>query len=106
MEQRFRNNDNSEWGAYPAKTMCEETRSFPIELLDGKKRTLGELYDQTPKEFISKVMLEEKVFKTWYHKRFVLMGDGEHFPQLFKLPLTYISCFGVHRLIFLASCFP
>ncbi|KAF9155826.1 hypothetical protein BG015_008403 [Linnemannia schmuckeri] len=78
MEQRFRNNENSEWGAYPAQTMCEETRNFPIELLDGKKRTLGDLYDLTPKEFISKVMLEEKVFTTWYHKRYVLMGDACH----------------------------
>ncbi|KAG0295212.1 hypothetical protein BGZ96_012314 [Linnemannia gamsii] len=78
MEQRFRNSENSEWGDYPAQAMCEETRDFPIELLDGKKRTLGDLYDQTPKEFISKVMLEEKVFTTWHYKRFVLMGDACH----------------------------
>lgn len=77
MEQRFRQNENSEWGDHPAQTMCEETRNFPIQLLDGKKRTLGDLYDQTPKEFISKVMLEEKVFTTWHHRRFVLMGDGK-----------------------------
>ncbi|KAG0271504.1 hypothetical protein BGZ95_000677, partial [Linnemannia exigua] len=77
-EQRFRNNENSEWGAYPAQTMCEETRDFPIELSDGKTRTLGDLYDLTPKELISKVMLEEKVFETWYHGRVVLMGDACH----------------------------
>ena len=76
MEQRFRNSENSEWGDFPAQTMCEETRDFPIPLEDGKNRTLGEIYDQTPKEFISKVMLEEKVFRTWYHGRSVLMGDG------------------------------
>ncbi|KAG9069520.1 hypothetical protein KI688_010423 [Linnemannia hyalina] len=76
MEQRFRNSENSEWGDHPAQTMCEETRNLPIQLLDGKKRTLGDLYDQTPKEFISKVMLEEKVFTTWHHRRYVLMGDG------------------------------
>ncbi|KAG0058456.1 hypothetical protein BGZ90_004940 [Linnemannia elongata] len=70
--------ENSEWGDYPAQTMCEETRNFPIQLLDGKKRTLGDLYDQTPKEFISKVMLEEKVFTTWHHRRYVLMGDACH----------------------------
>ncbi|KAF9321730.1 hypothetical protein BGZ91_004479 [Linnemannia elongata] len=56
--------------------MCEGTRNFPIQLLDGKKRTLGDLYDQTPKEFISKVMLEEKVFMTWHYRRYVLLGDG------------------------------
>ncbi|KAF9151856.1 hypothetical protein BG015_006128 [Linnemannia schmuckeri] len=78
MEQRFRHSENSEWGDHPAQTMCEETRNFPIQLLDGKKRTLGDLYDQTPKEFISKVMLEEKVFTTWHHRRYVLMGDACH----------------------------
>ncbi|OAQ32589.1 FAD/NAD(P)-binding domain-containing protein [Linnemannia elongata AG-77] len=78
MEQRFRHSENSEWGDYPAQTMCEETRNFPIQLLDGKKRTLGDLYDQTPKEFISKVMLEEKVFTTWHYRRYVLMGDACH----------------------------
>lgn len=80
MEQRFRQSENSEWGDHPAQTMCEETRNFPIQLLDGKKRTLGDLYDQTPKEFISKVMLEEKVFTTWHHRRYVLMGDGKWIP--------------------------
>ncbi|KAF9111264.1 hypothetical protein BGW39_004433, partial [Mortierella sp. 14UC] len=75
IDQRFRNNDNSEWGAYPTQTMCDETRNFPIELSDGKKRTLGDLFDLAPKELVSKVMLEEKVFETWHHRRFVLLGD-------------------------------
>ncbi|KAG0280250.1 hypothetical protein BGZ95_010770 [Linnemannia exigua] len=76
MEQRFRNNDNSEWGDIPAQAMCNETRNFPILLETGKKHTLGDLYDQTPKEYISKVMLEEKVFSTWHSGRVVLLGDG------------------------------
>lgn len=37
---------------------------------------MGEIMDDTPKELISKVFLEEKVFKTWYHGRTVLIGDG------------------------------
>ncbi|KAK3845558.1 MAG: hypothetical protein J3R72DRAFT_521128 [Linnemannia gamsii] len=78
IEQRFRNNENSEWGDHPALTMCEETRNFPISLAGGKQRTLGDLYDLTPKEYISKVMLEDKVFKTWHYRRFVLMGDACH----------------------------
>ncbi|KAF9905026.1 hypothetical protein EC991_002089 [Linnemannia zychae] len=78
MEQRFRSSENSEWGDYPAQSMCEETRNFPVELNDGKKRTIGELYDKTPKEYISKVMLEEKVFDTWYSGRAVLLGDACH----------------------------
>ncbi|KAF9925335.1 hypothetical protein FBU30_004925 [Linnemannia zychae] len=75
MEQRFRTNENSEWGAYPAQMMCEETRNFPIPLGEGLS-TLGDLYDLAQKDLISKVMLEEKVFDTWYHGRIVLLGDG------------------------------
>ncbi|KAF9539243.1 hypothetical protein EC957_005621 [Mortierella hygrophila] len=75
-QQRFRNNENSCWGDIPALSMRDETRDFVLELNDGKKRTMGDLYDLTPKENTSKVMFEEKVFKTWYHRRFVLIGDG------------------------------
>lgn len=77
MEQRFRNNDNSEWGHHAAKQMCDETRHLqtPVKVGD-KYMTLGDFYDRTPQELISKVMLEEKVFETWYHGRTVLLGDG------------------------------
>ena len=76
MEQRFRNNDNAEWGAYPAQVMCDETKNFPVPVGDGKM-TLGDIYNLTPKELISKVMLEEKVFDTWHSGRVVLLGDGK-----------------------------
>ncbi|KAG0203790.1 hypothetical protein BGX33_008897 [Mortierella sp. NVP41] len=76
-EQRFRNSDNSEWGPYAAQSMCDETRDFPIPIGTGSM-TLGDLYNCTPKELISKVMLEEKVFKTWYSGRTVLLGDACH----------------------------
>ncbi|KAG0273301.1 hypothetical protein BGZ95_010883 [Linnemannia exigua] len=75
-EQRFRSCDNSEWGSYPAQAMCDETRNFPIPLEKGKKHVLGDLYELTPKELITKVMFEEKVFTTWYSGRTVLLGDG------------------------------
>ncbi|KAG0273298.1 hypothetical protein BGZ95_010880 [Linnemannia exigua] len=74
LEERSRNCENSEWGAHPVQTMCDETRNFKIPVGGGK--TLGDLYDLTPKDLISKVMLEEKVFKTWHSGRFVLLGDG------------------------------
>ncbi|KAG0311444.1 hypothetical protein BGZ97_011874 [Linnemannia gamsii] len=77
-EQRFRNNENSEWGPGAAQAMCDETRDFPLPIPGGKIWTLGDLYDRTPQERISKVMLEEKVFKTWYSGRTVLMGDACH----------------------------
>ncbi|KAH7056213.1 hypothetical protein BKA57DRAFT_531912 [Linnemannia elongata] len=41
-------------------------------------KTMGDIYDLTPKDIISKAMLEEKVFKTWYHGWNVLLGDAYH----------------------------
>ncbi|KAG0375840.1 hypothetical protein BGX24_008599 [Mortierella sp. AD032] len=69
---------NSEWGSEAAQAMCNEVRDFPI--VSGRKEqlTMGDLFDWTPKEMISKVMLEEKVFKTWSNTRTVLMGDACH----------------------------
>ncbi|KAK3816853.1 MAG: hypothetical protein J3R72DRAFT_461076 [Linnemannia gamsii] len=77
LEQRFRSSENSEWGPHAAQTMCEETKDFPIVFGNGSM-TLGDLYNRTPKELISKVMLEEKIFKTWHHGRTVLLGDACH----------------------------
>ncbi|KAF9982804.1 hypothetical protein BGZ75_005711 [Mortierella antarctica] len=67
---------NSEWGAEAAEAMCSDVRDFPIPGGDSKL-TLGDLIDNTPKNQISKVMLEEKVFDTWYGARTVLIGDGK-----------------------------
>ncbi|KAF9400420.1 hypothetical protein BGX21_004360 [Mortierella sp. AD011] len=65
--------DTSEWGPEAAGTMCEEIKDFPVPR---NGMTLGDLIDLTPKEYISKVMLEEKLFNTWYGGRMVLLGDG------------------------------
>ncbi|KAF9911533.1 hypothetical protein EC991_003336 [Linnemannia zychae] len=78
MEQRVKHATNSEWGDNPSQVMIEETRDLRIPLGGGKFGTMGDLYDATPKEIISKVMLEEKVFDTWYSRRFVLLGDACH----------------------------
>ncbi|KAG0369737.1 hypothetical protein BGX24_002306 [Mortierella sp. AD032] len=77
-EQRFRASENSGWGTYPPQSLCDETRDFPVQLNDGTHRTLGTLYDLTPKDLISMVVLEEKVFDTWYSGRTVLLGDACH----------------------------
>ena len=39
---------------------------------------MGDLFDQTPREVVSKVVLEEKLYQTWYHGRVVLIGDACH----------------------------
>lgn len=57
--------------------MCEVVKDFPVIGGGDKILTLQDLIDRTPKELISKVTLEEKVFKTWYSCRTVLIGDGK-----------------------------
>ncbi|KAF9079713.1 hypothetical protein BGX23_003374, partial [Mortierella sp. AD031] len=74
-QHRSTDSQDSEWGPYAALTMCDETRHFPISIC-GKNLTMGDIYDWTPKELISKVMLEEKIFQTWHSGRIVLLGDG------------------------------
>ncbi|KAF9966689.1 hypothetical protein BGZ70_001588 [Mortierella alpina] len=72
---RTRQSDNAEWGPLAAQAMCQLTRDFPIPGGSGTM-VLGDLFDKTPQDLISKVMLEEKVFETWYSGRTVLVGDG------------------------------
>lgn len=71
LESSFR---NSEWGPEAAEAMCKEVRDFPVPRAN---MTIGDLIDATPKELISKVMLEEKIFDTWHGGRTVLLGDGK-----------------------------
>ncbi|KAG0029723.1 hypothetical protein BGZ82_007784 [Podila clonocystis] len=70
---------NSEWGPEAAEAMCNEVRDFKlVGGKDGKVLTMGDMIDRTPKDMISKVMLEEKLFDTWYGGRTVLIGDACH----------------------------
>jgi len=73
---KFHNNfRTTDWGEGGAESMIKDVRDFPIPGGDGTL-TLGDLIDKTPKQQMAKVMLEEKVFETWYHNRTVLIGDG------------------------------
>ncbi|KAF9324164.1 hypothetical protein BG006_000810 [Podila minutissima] len=70
---------NSEWGPEAAEVMCKEVRHFKVPGgKDGQILTIGDLIDRTPNDLISKVMLEEKIFDTWYGGRTVLLGDACH----------------------------
>ncbi|KAF9400189.1 hypothetical protein BGX21_004803 [Mortierella sp. AD011] len=40
--------------------------------------TLKDLFDQTEKGTAVRIMLEDKIFKTWYYRRTVLVGDACH----------------------------
>ncbi|KAF9173438.1 hypothetical protein BGX20_003213 [Mortierella sp. AD010] len=69
--QQFR---NSEWGPESNDAMLKDFEDMPCPF----GGTLADLFAFTPKHLISKVFLEEKMFKTWYHGRTVLLGDACH----------------------------
>ncbi|KAF9909071.1 hypothetical protein EC991_009132 [Linnemannia zychae] len=81
---KFHNNFRStDWGEGGAESMCNDVRDFPIPGGDGTL-TLGDLIDSTPKDQMVKIMLEEKVFDTWYYCRTVLIGDVSDVEKAFK----------------------
>ncbi|KAG0317925.1 hypothetical protein BGZ99_005955 [Dissophora globulifera] len=68
-EETFR---NSEWGPDSIDALVAQVRDHKVPF----GGTLGDLIDATPKELISKVHLEEKLFETWTNGRIALIGDG------------------------------
>ncbi|KAF8939664.1 hypothetical protein BGZ58_009063 [Dissophora ornata] len=62
---------NSEWGSESSGSIDDDWRAFKVPI----GGTVGELINATPQDSVSKVMLEEKLYTTWYHCRTVLMGD-------------------------------
>lgn len=66
----------SNWGPEAIDDMVHEVRD--LQTFYGS--TVGTLIDYTPKESISKICTEEKVFTTWHYGRTVLIGDGKKHP--------------------------
>lgn len=64
----------SEWGTESSDAIPDDWRKFPCPI----GGTMGDLFDQTPREVVSKVVLEEKLYQTWYRGRVVLIGDACH----------------------------
>ena len=64
------------WGSEAAEDMGNQVRQFQIPGGKASNLTMGDIIDRTPKDRISKVMLEEKIFSTWHGGRTVLLGDG------------------------------
>ena len=89
-EHRFKDLQSAEWGPHGSQTMCDETRHFPLKL-GNKNITMGDIYEWTPKEQTSKVLLEEKIFQTWHSGRTVLLGDGK-FEQRIDFSCTNMGC--------------
>ncbi|KAG0041323.1 hypothetical protein BGZ83_002002 [Gryganskiella cystojenkinii] len=68
---------NAEWKAETDNAAIEAVRHFKLPFGDGTL-TLGDLIDETPRERISRVFLEDKMFETWTNGRTVLVGDAAH----------------------------
>ncbi|KAF9333061.1 hypothetical protein BG006_004049 [Podila minutissima] len=70
---------NAGWGPGAAEAMCEQVRHLQVPIpRNDRNMTVGDLIDMSPKDSISKVVLEEKVFDTWFGGRTVLLGDACH----------------------------
>ncbi|KAF9941603.1 hypothetical protein BGZ65_002373 [Modicella reniformis] len=65
---------SSDWGPMQVQEMADACRNFVCPY----GGTLADVIDKTPVDRMSKVLLEEKFFETWYHNRTVLMGDACH----------------------------
>ncbi|KAI1297727.1 hypothetical protein EDD11_007007 [Mortierella claussenii] len=63
---------NSEWGPEMIESTIEPFAHHATPF----GGTLGDLINATPKDLISNVYLEEKLFETWNHGRIALIGDG------------------------------
>ncbi|KAF9091930.1 hypothetical protein BGX27_001927, partial [Mortierella sp. AM989] len=70
-QQSFRFSD---WGPVAADELCDQVRHYKCPF----GGTIGDLMERTPPGRLSKVMLEEKYFQTWWHMRTVLVGDACH----------------------------
>ncbi|KAG0280766.1 hypothetical protein BGZ95_008792 [Linnemannia exigua] len=65
---------NAEWSSEANEAMIAEVKDFLIPL----GGTLGDLIEATPREIISRVFLEDKMFETWNYGRVALLGDACH----------------------------
>ncbi|KAF9279308.1 hypothetical protein BGZ88_012814 [Linnemannia elongata] len=64
---------SSDWTSQNNKKMLDEIRHFKTPY-----GTMGDLFDVTDIEKVSKVYFEDKLFETWTHGRTVLIGDAAH----------------------------
>ncbi|KAF9311536.1 hypothetical protein BG003_007302 [Podila horticola] len=75
MNDSFR---SSECGPEAAEVMTREVRNFKLPSKNGRALAMGHYIDRTSRGAISKVILEEIVFDTWFGGRAVLLGDACH----------------------------
>lgn len=83
---------NLDWSSdgVAVESIITQIRAFPIPCPfqantdtnsshdNGKtKVTLGDLIDKTSRDKMAKVVVEERMFDTWYYCRTILIGDGK-----------------------------
>ncbi|KAK3848487.1 MAG: hypothetical protein J3R72DRAFT_2759 [Linnemannia gamsii] len=64
---------SSDWVPQQNQKLLDSIRHFKTPY-----GTLGDLFDRTPIERVSKVYFEDMLFETWHHGRTVLIGDAAH----------------------------
>ncbi|OAQ29370.1 FAD/NAD(P)-binding domain-containing protein [Linnemannia elongata AG-77] len=64
---------SSDWVPQQNQKMLDSIRHFKTPY-----GTMGDLFDVTPIERVSKVYFEDMLFETWNHGRTVLIGDAAH----------------------------
>ncbi|KAG0199749.1 hypothetical protein BGX28_007011 [Mortierella sp. GBA30] len=72
--QGSRGSRGRDWYPETAVEICEDVRNFKCPY----GGSVMDLIEATPKGYVSKVLLEEKMFRTWYNGRVVLVGDACH----------------------------
>ena len=72
--QGSRGSRGRDWYPETAVEICEDVRSFKCPY----GGSVMDLIEATPKGLVSKVLLEEKMYRTWYNGRVVLVGDACH----------------------------
>lgn len=88
-----------DWCPETIVEICEDVRNFKCPY----GGSVMDLIEATPKGMVSKVLLEEKMYRTWYHGRIVLVGDSCHkVKYLFCLFLSHVWCLFV---VFLCCLF-
>ncbi|KAG0376821.1 hypothetical protein BGX24_007164 [Mortierella sp. AD032] len=70
VDEQFRSSD---WVPQQNQKILDSIRHFKTPY-----GTLGDLFDATPIDNVSKVYFEDMLFETWNHGRTVLIGDAAH----------------------------
>ncbi|KAG0248828.1 hypothetical protein BG011_009868 [Mortierella polycephala] len=92
-DEQFR---GSQWDPESNETMIKQVAHFRTPY-----GSMGDLFAVTPREAISRVLLEDILYQTWHHERTVLIGDACH--KL--LPSTGQGCVNAMQdAVVLANC--